>query len=685
MSAKPPGVLVIGAGPAATLLHLPVLARLRDRGAIVLSQVCDLRPDRAATAHKRFGFLEQGGDAQEALQRPGIDAVYIFGSAQMHFEYGLKALQNGKHLFVEKPVAPCAAQARELAAAAKARGLIAAGGHNRRFYKSLAALQARAGKAGWNFAEAVFHKPECGKPPPFGATSWLSVNGIHALDALVFMMGGLPEHISACAGTSGTFSAVMRWADGATGSFLCNNNAGARREEYAFHRPGETCRVTEAGFAVEANGMISKTHCPSLMDGFAAEHYAFLKAIRSGIEPPHSIASLAPSLFLAELIESGFSGPVRLPEPQAQPLPRTESTPSILVVNPAALQSALARLLPQHRLVSPEDVRSSPNPRHDITAAIMGRGASTFPADLLDQLPQLSIVGIMGLSLSRHEPDTLLKRGIRLVNAPDAYADTVAEFLLGLAILGRRRAFLSDAVMRDGGWGTHKRPTGPRGWLRRGARRLRPILQSAGLEPLVLPAWRKTKPLLETFGATGASRDLKGATVGLIGWGANAQAFAARLIQAGAHVQAWSQHAAESDLRGAGAAPASLGEVLAADIVSLHRSLTSDTRHFLGAAELARLRPGTVLLNAARGALIEPRALLARLKQGDIFACLDTFQDEPPAASDPLRRLPNVFLTSHIAGGSPDMHAAAAEEVVRKVADWLKTGHTAPLSSGALA
>jgi phosphoglycerate dehydrogenase-like enzyme len=106
-------------------------------------------------------------------------------------------------------------------------------------------------------------------------------------------------------------------------------------------------------------------------------------------------------------------------------------------------------------------------------------------------------------------------------------------------------------------------------------------------------------------------------------------------------------------------------------VVSLHRGLTRDTQHFLGAAELARLRPGAVLINVARGALIEPAALLARLKKGDIFACLDCFPEEPLAAANPWRHLPNVFLTSHIAGGSVDMHAAAAAEVVEKVAAFL--------------
>jgi phosphoglycerate dehydrogenase-like enzyme len=120
--------------------------------------------------------------------------------------------------------------------------------------------------------------------------------------------------------------------------------------------------------------------------------------------------------------------------------------------------------------------------------------------------------------------------------------------------------------------------------------------------------------------------------------------------------------------------------VLAADIVSLHRGLSESTRHCLGAAELAKLRPGTVLINIARGALLEPKALLARLEQGDIFACLDTYEEEPLVASHPLRNLPNVFLTSHIAGGSPDNYAAAAVEVVRKVAAHLAGDFTESIS-----
>ncbi len=616
---RPVRALVIGAGTTTVLMHLPVLAELRDKGDVVLALVCDIERERAAAARRKFGFLEDSGDGVAALERHDIDAVYIFGSAQLHYEYGLAALQSGKHLFVEKPIAPSYAQACKLAETARIRGLVAVGGHNRRFYRSLAAVRAHAGKARWRFAEAVFHKPEYGRPPPFGARSWLGANGIHGLDALVFMMDGLPDQLTALVGDeSGTepsvFSAIMRWRDGGQGVFLCTNNAGSRREEYVFHGFGETYSVAGTGLTIEKDGAAEIIPFPSIGDGFAAEHDSFLYAIRSGVEPPHSITTIAPSLFLAELIEDGFSGRVQLPQiaPPNDLPPRSRAGKSILVTQTVGLLPALARLLPHYRLVSVEDVRRSTDERPDIVAAILGRGSSALAPDILAKLPQLAIVGVVGLSLGRHAPEVLLARGIALVNASAA-------------------------------------------------------------EPFFLELWRAAKPLVEApDGRAVEARDLKGTTVGLIGWGAIAQVFAEHLAGAHARVLVYSENAAEADIRTTGATPVSLSEALAADIVSLHRGLTNNTRHCLGKAELAKLRPGAILINVARGALIEPAALLARLKQGDIFACLDTYEEEPLAASHPLRSLPNVFLTSHIAGGSRDMHAAAAEEVVRKVAVYLR-------------
>ena len=673
--ATPIRALVIGAGPAAVALHLPVLARLRDTGRIVLSLVCDLDAARATAAQRRFGFLESATDALAAIGRADLDAVYVLGSAQLHHTCGLAALHSGKHLFVEKPIAPSYAQACELAQAARAAGLIAVGGLNRRFYRSLAAVRARAGKAGWCTAEVVFHKSERG-PPSFGASTWLGANGIHALDALVFMMGGLPEQLFALSGgmgvAPGIFSALLRWGDGAQALFACNNESGSRREEYVFHAPGETCTVTAEGLRVETGGTSLLQPLPMLGDGIEAEHVAFVEALRTGAPPCHSIEAIAPSLYLAERIEAGHCGALAAPR---VPLRMRQAAPpgkSILVVNPDGLQPALAQHLSQFRFIGLNDVQNSPQPLADVVAVLLGRGAAAFPMQVLPKLPALAVVGIVGLSVARHAPEALLAQNITLVNASTAYAHSVAEFALGLAILGRRQAFYSHELMRRGGWGALPRLPGWRGALTRTATHLRPALRACGLEPLLRTLWRRARPAIGLApNRAAAGRELRQASVGLIGWGANAQEFCARCRAGGARVLVYSEHAAASAITAAGARPVSLAQALAADVVSLHRGLTRDTQHFLGAAELARLRPGAVLINVARGALIEPAALLARLRKGDIFACLDCFPEEPLAAANPWRHLPNVFLTSHIAGGSADMHAAAAAEVVEKVAAFL--------------
>ena len=632
-SSLAPRALVVGAGPMADFIHLPILAELRDRGALDLAVICDLDPQRAKAAREKFGIAEAMGDAAQAIVRADIDLVYLFASAQVHADYGRMALEAGKHLFVEKPIAPSSAEASALAELAARRGLIAAGGHNRRFHPGLGALR---GKAGWRSADIVFHKPMTGKPPAFGARSWLSANGIHALDALLDQMGGLPDEIGSVSDGSHVFSAVMRWPGGAQAGFLCNNRAGARQESYSFHAPGLSRSLTE-------------DESPP-RDSFIAEHEAFLDSVRSGSPPRHALSALAPSLFLAELIEDGYSG--RVVQPLTAPVPEpTRNRPSILVVEPARWGVALAALEADYRLISPEAVSGT---RTDVVAALLGRGAAPLPASLLDRLPNLAVAGIHGLSVARLEPQDLTARGVALINASDAHAESVAEFALGLAIMARRRAFPGHESMRDGGWGTSLVPR----W-RATAKKLKPFLERMGLGSAITAAKRRLPPPVPA-----TPRDLAGAVVGLIGWGTNAQAFARRLQASGAEVLVWSDHA-PPEL----AAP--LDRVLAADIVSLHRGLTPKTRHTLGADELARLRPGAVLINIARGALIDPEALVARLSRGDVFACLDTFDQEPLPARHPLRRLPNVFLTPHIAGGSPDMQQQAAAEVVNKVMRYL--------------
>ena len=91
-----------------------------------------------------------------------------------------------------------------------------------------------------------------------------------------------------------------------------------------------------------------------------------------------------------------------------------------------------------------------------------------------------------------------------------------------------------------------------------------------------------------------------------------------------------------------------------------------------GEYEIECLRPGTVLINTARGELIDTPALIRRLERNDIFACLDVFDQEPLPLDSRLRELPNVFLTSHIAGSTDQMYEEAPEELVDKLLAFLE-------------
>jgi len=674
---RPLHALVIGAGPAAVAMHLPCLARLRDRGDLVLALVCDLDPAVAHTARAQFAFLAATTDALTAINGPEIDAVYVFASAQLHHAYGLAALRARKHVFVEKPIAPSYEQALELVAAARRGARIAVGGHNRRFYPGLA--RARA-VGGWRLAEAVFHKPEFRRPVPFGAHTWLGANGIHALDALLYVMGGLPQALCAHtadfgAGVPSAFSALMSWADGRQAVLLCNNSAGQRREEYSFHAPAETWTITEQALTIAKDNRLDKTEIAAMSASVMAEHEAFLQAILEATEPAHSLAAIAPALYCAELIESGYTGQLAAPPaPAQQPTAAAPvARPAIVVSAGPGLRSALSALAAQYTLVALEEVLAAGVPRADVVAAILDRGAPAPDVALLGLLPNLAAVGIVGLSVTRYAPELLLARGIALFNASAVYAESVAEYALGLAILGRRRAFSSHQVLRTGGWGTTPEQAGLRGALTVAARHLRPLLVRLRIEAPLRRAWAGAMGHAPRAAAT-APALLRDATVGLIGWGASARAFARRLRDCGARVLVYSEHAGADELHQAQVTPAALDEVMASDIVSLHRGLTSQTRHALQDSALARLRPGAVLINVARGALIEPRALLTRLQRGDVFACLDTYEEEPLPSSDPLRRLPNVFLSAHIAAGSSDMQTAAVAEVVEKVRRFLAQG-----------
>lgn len=176
---------------------------------------------------------------------------------------------------------------------------------------------------------------------------------------------------------------------------------------------------------------------------------------------------------------------------------------------------------------------------------------------------------------------------------------------------------------------------------------------------LAAGSWRRPEPL---------SRQLRGKTVGLVGFGRIAREVAARLVPFGTRVVVASPRTRPEDLPPGVEKVDLLTLLRTSDIVSVLTGLTPETRHLLGATELALMKPTAWLVNTGRGEVIDEDALAAHLQARRIAgAALDTFTVEPLPATSPLRGLDNVILTPHCVGHSEEGHAALGPALVENV------------------
>jgi phosphoglycerate dehydrogenase-like enzyme len=246
-------------------------------------------------------------------------------------------------------------------------------------------------------------------------------------------------------------------------------------------------------------------------------------------------------------------------------------------------------------------------------------------AAMIAAAPRLRLIQKIGVGVNTIDLDAAKARGIAVCNLPGTNARAVAELTLALMLAVLRRLPRFDAAMRRGEW-------------------LDPDLQDGVGE-------------------------LGGRTVGLIGYGAIPRLLAPVLVALGC----WLIYASRSAQPDAPGERRTLDALLAeADVVSLHLPLAPETETLIDEAALARMKPGAVLINTARGGLVDQRALTAALTSGRLAgAGLDVFVHEPHDATDALFRLPNVVLTPHIAWlttGTFDRSFALAAENCRRLA-----------------
>ena len=224
--------------------------------------------------------------------------------------------------------------------------------------------------------------------------------------------------------------------------------------------------------------------------------------------------------------------------------------------------------------------------------------------------PELKLVQKIGVGVNTIDLDAARKHGVAAANMPGTNSSAVAEMTLLLMLATLRRITMVDAETKQG-----------RGWQ---------------LEP-------------ETYDHHG---EIAGRTVGLVGYGAVPRVFAPILKAMGAEVL-YTATAPKPDAVGEFR---SLADLLAeSDVVSLHIPLTSETDSMFTGELFASMKPGSILINTARGGLVNESDLVSALQSGHLMAAgLDVFAEEPVHPSSELLGLPNVVVTPHIAWLTPE-------------------------------
>ena len=255
--------------------------------------------------------------------------------------------------------------------------------------------------------------------------------------------------------------------------------------------------------------------------------------------------------------------------------------------------------------------------------ALLVRSRTKVTASVLAQAPHLAVIGRAGVGVDNIDVKAATERGIPVVNAPAAATTSVAELVVGLVV----------AVARDFG---SQVPAAKKG------------------------EWKKA----------GNGVELAGRTVGFVGYGRIAREAAVRLKAFGMKVQAYDPYLTKSP---DGTPLLPLDELIpTSQVVSLHTPLTPETRRILNAERLARLPKGAIVLNVARGGLVDEGALLASLESGHLTgAALDVFEEEPPQNARLLAH-PRLVVTPHIGASTHEAQARAGTVTVEQVVKVLR-------------
>ncbi len=260
-------------------------------------------------------------------------------------------------------------------------------------------------------------------------------------------------------------------------------------------------------------------------------------------------------------------------------------------------------------------------------AALVVRSETQVTAELMTQAPKLRIVARAGVGTDNIDLEEATRRGIPVLTAPGANSNSAAEHAVALMLSLCRKIPAAAASMAEGKWDR------------------------------------------KSFEGT----ELRGKTLGILGLGRIGTTVAKIAHGFGMTVIALDPYVVAQHALSLGVELLPLEQVLQrADLITLHLALTDDTRHLINAQRIAMMKKGAMIVNAARGALIDDAALIAALESGQIAgAALDVFDKEPLAADSPLRKAPNIVLTPHLGASTREAQTRVASEIAEAVRDAL--------------
>lgn len=260
-----------------------------------------------------------------------------------------------------------------------------------------------------------------------------------------------------------------------------------------------------------------------------------------------------------------------------------------------------------------------------VDICISGWGNTPFHEKTLKYADKLKLIAHIGGSVRPMVGDAAFERGIRVCSGNRVFAESVAEGVLTYMLCSLRKIGEYEARMAAGEW------------------------------PSLI-----------------GTRGLLGRSVGLVGYGMIAEYLVKFLKPFGCRIMVSSRHISAEELAEAGIEEATAEEIFrTCDIVSLHSSLTARTKHSIGADLLNSMKDGALLVNTARGALIDEEALVSVLQERPVWAALDVFETEPLPMDSPLRECERVLLMPHAAGPTADRRYVVTSHVLDDIGRFL--------------